>query len=411
VATFAWEGNRAEGGKVKGEAEAPNIGVLKYRLRHEGIIVLTARRKKKPIRQFIPFLREKIKDKTLLEFFRQLATLIAAGVPIIRSFEVLIDQQKNRIFRKIVSGVKGEVEGGAALADGFSKYPRVFDELSTNLIAAGELGGVLDQVLDRLALYKEKIVALKRKIKGAMVYPILTIIVAIAVITIIMIWVIPVFEEVFAEFGATLPAPTQFVINCSRWVRQYWLYMLGGVVFVIFSIKLIRKTKKGRYIFDWLFLKIPLIGKLLLKGALARFTRTLSLMLQSGVPIIQGLDIVSNATGNKVVEKHIGTVKEQIVRGEPFYKPMSEIPKIFTPLVVQMTMVGEESGELEGMLSKVADFYDQEVDAAVETLTTLLEPIMIIFLGGIVGFIVVALYLPIFQLGAVVGGASAIGGM
>ena len=400
---FVWEGKKPDGKIVRGEVEASNVGIVKLRLKRDNVIPTKIRPKTKGLSDYLAFLQGRIKEREIVLFIRQLGTMLNAGVPVVRALDVLAMQQSNKLFKKILQDIKIDVEGGSTLADAFSKYPRYFDELFVNMVAAGETGGVIDQALDRLGNYREKSLALKRKVKGAMVYPLITLAVAIAVLTVILIYVIPSFESIFAAFGSALPAPTQFVINVSRWFRKYMGYIFLGMIGLSIAIKLFKRTEKGNLIFDQLLLKIPLIGVLLQKTAIARFSRTLSTMLQSGVPILQSLDIVAKTSGNKVIEKKLLDVKLEVSKGQPLAVPMSQA-KIFPPLVVQMTAVGEETGELENMLSKIADFYEAEVDAAVEALTSMLEPIMIVFLGGLIGGLVVALYLPIFKLGAVVGG-------
>ncbi|MDL1955438.1 MAG: type II secretion system F family protein [Candidatus Desulfofervidus auxilii] len=399
---FVWEGKTAEGKTIRGEFEASNVSVVRHRLRHQGITPIKVVPKTKKLEDYLPFLKGKVKEKDLVIFTRQLGTMLNSGVPVVRALDVLSIQQKNKLFKKVLQEVKTEVEGGSTLADAFKKYPHIFDELFVNMVAAGETGGALDQALERLTIYKEKALALKRKVKGAMVYPIITLMVAIAVVAVILVYVIPSFQKIFADFGTSLPAPTQFVINLSMWFRKYFLQLFMIIFGVIIGVRLWQRTESGKKIFDKLLLTIPLIGTLLQKTAIARFSRTLSTMLQSGVPILQSLDIVAKTSGNKVIEIDLQKVKLEVSRGQTLASSMGEM-RIFPPLVVQMVAVGEETGELEKMLSKVADFYEEEVDAAVEALTSMLEPMMIVFLGGIIGGLVVALYLPIFKLGAVVG--------
>jgi len=401
--TFVWEGKNREGKTVRGEIEAPNIGVVKFSLRRQGITPINVAPKTKTLSDYFTFLSGSVKEKEIAVFIRQFGTMLNAGVPVVRALDVLGNQQKNKYFKKIIQEIKADVEGGATLAESFKKYPKIFDELFVNMVAAGETGGVLDQTLDRVAAYKEKALALKKKVKGAMTYPLITLAVAIAVLTVILIYVIPSFEKIFVDFGAALPAPTMFVINLSNWFRQYFGYIFLSIIGMIVAIRLMSRTEKGKFFLDNFLLKLPVFGNLLQKTAIARFSRTLSTMLQSGVPILQSLDIVAKTAGNKVVEKQLQKVKLEVSRGQTLAAPMGEA-KIFPPLVVQMTAVGEETGELENMLAKIADFYEEEVDAAVEALTSMLEPMMMVFLGGMIGGLVVALYLPIFKLGSIVGG-------
>ncbi len=399
---YVWEGKDAHGKVISGQIEASNIGMARFILRRQGIIPTKLSPKKKTLSEYLPFLQS-VKERELVIFTRQLTAMIGAGVPVIRALDVLQAQQKNKYFKEVIQDIKTSVEAGSSLAEAFKKYPRFFDDLFVNMIAAGETGGVLEQTLDRVATYKEKAAALKKKLKGAMVYPAITLFVAIAVLTVILIYVIPSFQKIFVDFGGELPAPTQFVINLSKWFRGNYGYIFGSIFVLIAVIKILRKTEKGSYYLDNFLLKLPVFGNLLNKTAIARFARTLSTMLQSGVPILQSLEIVAKTSGNKVIEEWLFKVKEEVSKGATLATPMSTI-KLFPPLVVQMTAVGEETGELENMLSKVADFFEEEVDAAVEALTSMLEPMMMVFLGGIIGGLVVALYLPIFKLGSVVGG-------
>jgi type IV pilus assembly protein PilC len=400
---FVWEGKNAEGKVIKGQLEAPNLAMARFALRRQGISVTKISEKKKTLGGYFSFLQGSVKEKELLVFTRQLAAMIGAGVPLTRALDVLQAQQENKYFQEVIQDIKTNVETGSSLADALRKHPKVFDELFINMVAAGETGGVLELALNRVGEYKEKAEALRKKVKGAMVYPVTVLVIAILVVIGLLNFVVPKFAAMFADFGGALPAPTQFVINMSNWLKQNFSYLIGGIMAFFISLKLIKKTEKGQYGFDQLMLKFPIIGELLRKTAVARFCRTLSTMLQSGVPILESLNIVAKTTGNKVLEKIMYQIKDEVSKGQPLAVPM-EKAKIFPPLVVQMTAVGEETGELENMLAKVADFFEEEVDAVVEALTSMLEPLMMVFLGGIIGGLMMALYLPIFKLGSVVGG-------
>ena len=399
---FVWEGKNTEGKVVRGQIEAPNLGMARFALRRQGISVTKISEKKKTLGGYFSFLQS-VKEKEILIFTRQLAAMIGAGVPLTRALDVLQAQQKNKYFQEIIRTIKTDIEAGFSFADALRKHPKVFDELFVNMVAAGETGGVLELTLNRVGEYKEKAEALRKKVKGAMVYPVAVLIIAILVVIGLLSFVVPKFASMFADFGSALPGPTQFVINMSNWLKQDFGYLIGGIMVFFISLKLIKKTEKGQYAFDQLMLKFPIIGELLRKTAVARFCRTLSTMLQSGVPILESLNIVAKTTGNKVLEKIMYQIKDEVSKGQPLATPMGQA-KIFPPLVVQMTAVGEETGELENMLAKVADFFEEEVDAVVEALTSMLEPLMMVFLGGIIGGLMMALYLPVFKLGSVVSG-------
>ncbi len=347
------------------------------------------------------FLEGRVTSRDMVIFSRQFATLINAGVPILQALQVMCDQTENKILRRKLYEVKNDIEGGSSLYDSLKKHPDVFDDLYTNMVDAGEAGGVLDLVLDRLARYIEKAARLKARVKSALIYPGVIITVAVAVIAIILIFVIPTFEQMFADFGGALPAPTQFVIGLSRFVSQNVLWILGGVIGTVLGIRLFYRTERGKILIDEWILHAPVFGPLLRKVAVARFSRTMSTMISSGVPILSALDIVSRTAGNKSVEHAVQEAKQSITEGQSLAEPLSETG-IFPPMVTQMISIGETTGALDSMLEKIADFYDDEVDVAVDTLTSLLEPIMIVFLGVVVGGLVISMYLPIFQIADVV---------
>ncbi|HQI82928.1 MAG TPA: type II secretion system F family protein, partial [Deltaproteobacteria bacterium] len=315
--------------------------------------------------------------------------------------DILSSQQPNPTFKKVIAQVKQDVESGSTFADALRKHPKVFDGLYVNLVAAGEIGGVLDTVLNRLAVYMEKNENLKNKIKSAMTYPIIVLCVAFGVVAVLMIFVIPTFKDMFEQFGSSLPGPTQLVVNLSNLFRQFWWGMVGIIIALIVALKWIYRQKQGRYYFDKMFLRLPIFGDLLKKVAVAKFTRTLGTMISSGVPIMDGLEITSKTAGNVIVEDAIRSVRTSISEGKSMSEPLEQTG-IFPGMVVQMIAVGEATGAMDQMLGKIADFYDEEVDVAVEALTSALEPMLMVFLGGIIGFVVVAMYLPIFQMASAV---------
>ncbi len=401
---YKWEG-RARGGKIqKGTMEAPSEAVVTAQLRAQGI---TPTKVKKSLGQAeikIPGLKPKVKTKDIVVFTRQFATMIDAGLPLVQCLEILGGQQENPTFKEVILKVKEDVESGATFADALSKHPKVFDRLYVNLVNAGEVGGILDTILNRLAGYIEKAMNLRKKVKGAMVYPSTVVAVAVLVVAIILIWVIPVFQQMFAGVGKNLPGPTLFVIALSEFTKKYFLFILICLFVLAFAFKRTYRTEKGRMFFDRVFLRLPVFGDLLRKVAVAKFTRTLGTLVSSGVPILEGLDVVAKTAGNAVIEQAIMKTRESISEGRTIAEPLKET-KVFPPMVVQMIAVGEATGALDQMLTKIADFYDTEVDEAVGALTSLIEPLLMVFLGGTIGGLVVAMYLPVFQMaGAVSGG-------
>lgn len=400
---YLWEGTTRKGEKKKGEIEAADESRARSQLRRQRIKPESIKKKPKDLFENIPFLQQKVKEHDVVVFARQFATMINAGLPIIQCLELLGEEEKNRTFAKIIKTIKEDIEGGSSLTDALNKYPDVFDELFVNLITAGEAGGILDVILNRLSAYMEKAIALKRKVKGAMTYPATVLIVAIAVVILLLYKVVPVFEEMFSSMGSALPGPTQFLVDASRFVQNNILYILGAVVILVFAFRHYYKTRGGRLQVDRLVLKLPVFGILLKKVAVAKFSRTLSTMMSSGVPILDGLEIVSKTAGNKIIENALMNTRRSISEGRTIAAPLSEA-NVFPSMVVSMIAVGENTGALDAMLEKIADFYDSEVDAAVSALTSLLEPIMMVFLGGIVGGMIVALYLPIFSMAGAVAG-------
>jgi type IV pilus assembly protein PilC len=396
MATFVWEGRIRSGEVKKGTIEADTEDAALQRLRLEQINVTKIKKAAKEIN--IPWLQGRVKEKDIVVFVRQFATMIDAGLPLVQCLDILATQAENKAFGKIIFDVKAGVEGGLSFSEALRRHPKVFDELFVNLVAAGEVGGILDTILQRLATYIEKAMKLKRQIKGAMVYPISVLCVAIIVVVVLLAKVIPVFENMFKDFGAgALPAPTQFVINISHGFINNILPIFVVSVVLVVSFTWSIRTKKGRYYFDAFLLRIPIIGNVLRKSVVARFTRTLGTLLSSGVPILDAMDIVAKTSGNKVVEKGIYFAREKVSEGKDVATPLSET-RVFPPMVVQMIGVGEQTGAMDAMLQKIADFYEDEVDVAVSALTSMLEPIMMVFLGVVVGGLIISMYLPIFEL-------------
>jgi type IV pilus assembly protein PilC len=339
-----------------------------------------------------------VKDKDIVVFTRQFATMIDAGLPLVQALDILSSQVENKVLSNTLQQVKTDVESGATYADALKKHPRVFTELYVNMVAAGEAGGILDTILNRLATYIEKAMKLKKKVKGAMVYPAVVTTIAVLVIAVIMIFVIPTFAKMFTTLGGTLPLPTQIVISLSNFIAGIGgLMVLIAIVAVIVFVSQVRRTEKGKHVIDKLLLRLPIFGILLNKVAVAKFTRTLGTLVSSGVPILDGLEITAKTSGNKVVEYAIMDVRKGVVGGKTLAEPITKA-KVFPPMVTHMIAVGESTGALDAMLSKIADFYDDEVDAAVSNLTAMMEPLLMVFLGGAVGFIVISMYLPIFRL-------------
>ncbi len=403
MAIYIWKGRSRQGAIKKGEIEAMSEAAVMAQLRAQLILPVTVKEKSKDISEYLPFLKPGIKIKELVIFTRQFATMIDAGLPLVQCLHILGDQQDNSTFKEIIREVRTDVEQGSTFADALGKHPKPFDALYVNLVAAGEIGGILDTILNRLAAYLEKADALARKVRGAMVYPTTVLVVAIGVVVLLLTKVIPTFEKMFADFGGTLPMPTQVVVNISHFVQE-WIGLTLVVVFVLITAfnQARKRSRNFRRSTDALFLKSPVFGSLLRKVAVARFTRTLGTMIASGVPILDGLDIVAKTAGNVVIEEALLDVKAAISEGKTIAEPLAE-SEVFPGMVVQMIAVGEETGAMESMLSKIADFYDDEVDSAVDALTALLEPVMMVGLGGTVGALLIAMYLPIFKIAETIG--------
>jgi type IV pilus assembly protein PilC len=408
MAIFVWEGRTAQGRLVKGDnLEAPDLEAALTRLREQRIrpIASRVREKGKGLERelSIPGFGDKVTTKDISLATRQLATMIDAGLPIVQCLDILAQQSESKLLCKTVSTVKKDVEGGSTLADALRKHPKIFDDLYVNMVEAGEAGGILNTILNRVALFIEKANRLKKKVKGAMIYPCAIVCVAVIVVAVLMIFVIPVFAELYGGMGKELPMPTQICINISNWFVAYWYVLVGALTGVFMGISFYYKTPHGRMNIDRLMLRMPIIGDLLRKVAVARFSQNMSLLLSSGVPILDGLAITGKTAGNKVVEKAILESRISISQGKTVAEPLRD-SKIFPPLVCQMVAVGESTGGLDTMLKKVAELYEEEVDDAVANLTAMMEPMIMVVLGVILGGLVIAMYLPIFQMGSLVGG-------
>lgn len=391
---YKWSGKSAKGAVIKGELTAASKEEVQAYLRKQRIIPSKISQKSKPLFSF----GGSVKDKDLVIFTRQFATMIGAGLPLVQALEILSKQTENKFFATVIGEIKNNVEGGSTFAEALKKYPRIFSDLYSNMVAAGEAGGILDTILIRLSTYIEKAQSLKRKVKGAMVYPAVVISVAVLVIVIIMVFVVPTFSKMFTQLGGDLPAPTQLIINMSNFLGGVGgLICLATIIGIIVFIVQFKRTEPGKKIIDRIILRLPVVGILLRKVAVAKFTRTLGTLISSGVPILDGLNITALTAGNKVIEKAVFEVRQGVSEGQTIAEPLSS-SKVFPPMVTQMISVGESTGALDNMLEKIADFYDDEVDIAVGALTSMIEPILMVFLGGTVGFIVVAMYLPIFKL-------------
>jgi len=398
---FVWGGVDRQGNKQKGEIEADNQTIARQLLSRQGIVIRTLKDKPKDLMEFLPFTQQGVKSRELVVFTRQFATLIDAGVPLVQCLDILQEQESNKTFKRIINQIKADVEGGKTFSEALKKHPNVFDTLFVNLVAAGEMGGMLDVTLNRLAAYIEKVERLKKKVKGAMTYPAVVVGIALLVVAVILTYVIPVFAQLFREAGAKLPPLTLIVIGLSDFMKAYIHWIILGLILLVYLMRRFRKTKKGREWSDSLMLRAPVFGILLRKVAIARFSRTLGTMLSAGVPILDSLDIVATTAGNAVIEKELRKARTSIAEGQTVAEPLSK-SGVFPPMVVQMISVGEATGALDEMLTKIAEFYDEEVDIAVDALTSLLEPLMIVFLGVTIGGLLIAMYLPIFQLADVV---------
>jgi type IV pilus assembly protein PilC len=400
---YMWKGVNSYGEKRKGKIEMPNEAMALSHLRKMRITTSSVKEAPKDIFADIKMFQPKVTGKDVVIFTRQMSTMIDAGLPLVQSLEILSEQQENVTFKKILREVRTDVETGTTFADSMKKHPKIFDNLYCNMVEAGEIGGILDTIMNRLAAFMEKSMALKKKVKGAMTYPVICLGISLVVMSVMLIFVVPVFEKMFKDFGSALPGPTQLVVDLSSFAQHNFLYIIGAIFVAVVVVKKIYSTEKGRYQIDKLLLNLPIIGSLLRRVAVAKFTRTLGTMLQSGVPILESLNVVARTAGNKVVETAVFRVTDSISEGRAIAEPLEETG-VFPGMVVQMINVGEATGALDIMLEKIANFYDEEVDQAVENLTAAIEPLMMVFLGGMIGGLVVAMYLPIFSMASVVGG-------
>jgi type IV pilus assembly protein PilC len=393
---YKFSGVDANGAKVAGEREAVNKQLLQATLRKERVGNAVIKEKGKEF-TLPTFGSGKVAVKDVAIFFRQFSVMIDAGLPLVQCLEILASNQENPAFQKSLTGVRITVEGGSTLANAMRQYPKVFDDLTTNMIDAGETGGILDIILQRLAQYVEKAVKLKSAVKSALIYPVSVISIAVLVVGALLKFVVPIFEKLFAGLGVDLPLPTRLVIGLSQFVQNFWWVAILALVFAAFGIKQLRKDPRGKYFTDSIMLKMPVVGSLLRKIAVARFTRTLGTLITSGVPILEGLSITARTSGNAVLEQALLKVRKAIEEGRTIVDPLKE-SGVFPNMVTQMIGVGEATGAMDNMLQKIADFYEDEVDAATKDLLTLLEPLLIAFLGVAVGGIVISLYMPLFAM-------------
>ncbi|SMC49366.1 type IV pilus assembly protein PilC [Desulfocicer vacuolatum DSM 3385] len=399
---YLWKGKNPKNRTIKGEMEAKSVEEVRANLLRRKITATSIKKKPKDLFENIEFLQPKVTDKDVIIFSRQFSTMIDAGLPLLQCLDILQTQQENPTFKRILKEIKTSVETGETFADSLGKFPKVFNELYVNMVAAGEAGGILDIILRRLSAYMEKMAKLKKQVKGAMTYPGITMAVAVVVVGIILVFVIPVFSQMFEGFGSALPAPTLMVVGLSEFVIARIWYILGGIFFTMFAIKRIYATQKGQILMDDLFLKLPVFGLLIRKVAVAKFTRTMGTMMSSGVSILEALEIVAKTAGNKTVEFAVLDVKSGISEGRSMADPLLE-SGVFPSMVCSMIAVGESTGALDTMLEKIADFYDDEVDQAVSNLTDMIEPFLMVFLGVVIGGLVIAMYLPIFKMAAAIG--------
>jgi type IV pilus assembly protein PilC len=399
--TYVWEGTDKRGIKMKGEQQAKNTNLLRAELRRQGITPTVVKPKPKPL---FGAAGKKVTAKDIAIFSRQIATMMKSGVPLVQALEIIGNGQKNQRMKNLVDAVRIDIEGGSSIYEAMSKHPIYFDELYRNLVRAGESAGVLETVLDTIATYKENIETLKGKIKKALFYPAMVIVVAILVSSIMLIYVVPQFEDVFKNFGAELPAFTQLIVGFSRFLVSYWWIMLFAVVGTVTAFIFAYKRSPGfQHFLDRVILKVPVIGQIMHNSAIARFSRTLATTFKAGVPLVEALESVAGATGNAVYEKAVWRIRDDVSVGYPVNMAMKQV-NLFPHMVIQMSAIGEEAGALDSMLFKVAEFYEQEVNNAVDALTSLLEPMIMVIIGVLVGSMVVGMYLPIFKLAAAVGG-------
>jgi len=404
MAKFQWEARSRTGAVQSGVMEAKSRDMVEAQLKKYGFGGISIKEEGKGLSMEIKLpamFGKKVSTKELVIFTRQFATMIDSGLPLVQCLDILSSQQENPTFKGVLLKVKESVESGSTFADALAKHPKVFDQLFVSLVAAGEVGGILDTILNRLASYTEKSMKLKKQIKGAMVYPATVMSVAVVVVGVILVFVIPTFAKMFADFGSDLPGPTKVVIALSNFLKKYIIVIIAGIFALVFAVKKYYATKNGRKTLDRMALRAPVIGPLIRKVSVAKFTRTLGTLVSSGVPILDGLDIVARTAGNVIVEEAIMKVRQSISEGKTIAEPLAQ-SGVFPPMVVQMISVGEATGAMDAMLSKIADFYDDEVDNAVSAMTAMLEPMLMVFLGVVVGGLVIAMYLPIFKIAGAV---------
>ena len=399
--TYKYVAKDKDGKTVTGTTDAGNNEALINLLRERGLIIISVVETTGKSSLEFSFLKQRVKQDDLVIFSRQLATMVSAGIPLVGALDILSEQIENPTFKSVITDVHDEIETGKSLSEGFAKHGGVFSGLFVNMVKAGESSGMLDDILDRVALYLEKTSALQKKVKSAMIYPAIISVMAMGVTALLLIKVIPIFNDIYAGFGAELPTPTRILISISNFARKYFLLSLIGLAGISFLLSHFAKTEKGRVLIDGWLLKLPIFGIIFRKVAVSKFTRTFSTLVKSGVPILTCLDIVGKTAGNKVIEKAVTEVRSSIKEGETIAEPLMK-SGVFPPMVVRMVSVGEKTGELDKMLSKIADFYDEQVDAAVSGLTSMIEPLIIAFLGVVIGTIVICMFLPIFKLSSII---------
>lgn len=406
MALFNYKVRNPQGNVLTGTMEAREQRMVVDRLRYQRFIVLEIGEIKKSasrdLLDSINFLKKRVKQKDLVLFSRQLSTLIGAGVPIVQGLTILLEQIENPAFKKVIASIREDIESGTSITEALNRHPTVFGELYVSMVKSGELGGILDVILERLSAYLESAAALRGKIKSAMIYPAVIGLVAGGVTAFLLIVVVPTFVKIFEQAGAQLPLPTRILLAVSNFLRRYIIFVIIGLIAFVVGLRQYYRTEAGSMYIDRLLLRIPLFGPLLRKVAVAKFTKTFGTLIKSGVPILQALETVAKTSGNRVIEKAVLQAKESIREGERISDPL-KASGAFPPMVTQMISVGEETGNLDAMLSKIAEFYEQEVDAAVSGLTSLIEPVIVVFMGVIIGAIAVAMYMPMFELGALVG--------
>ncbi len=404
--SFSYKAKMLSGSLTEGKVEAKDKRSALEQIRAQKLTPLEVNEASQSFADLfskINFLKPSVKPKELVLFSRQLSTLVSAGVPLVQGLTILEEQVETKVFREIIHNIREDIEAGQSITDALAKHPRTFEELYVSMIKAGEVGGILDVILERLSSYLEAAEDLKGKVKSAMMYPLVVSTIAAGVTIFLLIFVIPTFQKIFEGFGAELPGITQMVINASDFLKKFWYLVIISPIVLVVGMKYLRRSETGKLITDRIVLKLPIFGIIMKKVAVAKFTRTLSTLIKSGVPILQALETVAKTAGNKVIEIAVMTSRESIKEGERIATPLRKA-QVFPPMVVQMVSIGEETGNLDSMLAKIADFYDSEVDAAVKALTSMIEPLIIVAMGLVIGFIVIAMFLPMFSLGDLASG-------